>query len=155
MAERQQLALLYQPGQSLWRVPITHFSPWDCNWPYGPPSDAQSPNQPEPNKTDPSCKEPDCQKRSIIEVQNQVLGEPLDLAGTRFSLHYSSDRVPGRKPAMKIPLSGAEVPGSLKRIEAAGGRIVTPRTDIGEAGAFAVFVDPAGAEFGLYEEPQK
>ena len=30
-AERQQLADLYGPGQSLWRVPISHFSPWDCN----------------------------------------------------------------------------------------------------------------------------
>jgi hypothetical protein len=28
-AERQQLAGLYQPGQSLWRVPVWHFSPFD------------------------------------------------------------------------------------------------------------------------------
>src|SRR5262249_37168990 len=32
-AERQQLATLYAPGQSLWRVPIPHFTrPWDSNW---------------------------------------------------------------------------------------------------------------------------
>ena len=43
VAERQQLAGLYQPGQSLWRVPITHFTPWDCNWPYGPPPGATPP----------------------------------------------------------------------------------------------------------------
>src|SRR5262249_26078376 len=36
-AERQRLADLYQPGQSLWRVPITHLTPWDHNWPFGPP----------------------------------------------------------------------------------------------------------------------
>lgn len=35
IAERQQLAALYQAGQSLWRVPLTHFTPWDCNWPFG------------------------------------------------------------------------------------------------------------------------
>lgn len=29
-AERQQLAALYQPGQSLWRTPVTHFTPWDA-----------------------------------------------------------------------------------------------------------------------------
>jgi hypothetical protein len=29
-AERAQLASLYAVGQSLWRVPITHFTPWDC-----------------------------------------------------------------------------------------------------------------------------
>jgi RHS repeat-associated protein len=39
-AERQQLASLYTVGQSLWRVPIPHFSPWDCNWPYGLPDGA-------------------------------------------------------------------------------------------------------------------
>ena len=40
-AERQQLAILYQPGQSLWRVTIPHFSPWDYNWPFGPPANAR------------------------------------------------------------------------------------------------------------------
>jgi predicted enzyme related to lactoylglutathione lyase len=44
---------------------------------------------------------------------------------------------------------------SLAKIQAAGGRVLTPRTDIAPgAGAFAVFTDPAGAEFGLYEEPK-
>ena len=36
------------PGQSLWRVPIPHFSPWDCNWPYGPPADAVAADQERP-----------------------------------------------------------------------------------------------------------
>ena len=38
--------------------------------------------------------------------------------GTPFSLHYSSDRVPGRRDAytLEIPLSGASVPDSLKSI---------------------------------------
>lgn len=27
------IAVNYQIGQNLWRVPIKHFSPWDCNWP--------------------------------------------------------------------------------------------------------------------------
>jgi hypothetical protein len=44
--ERQQLATLYTAGQSLWRVPITHFSPWDKNWGFSPPPDAQPPKQP-------------------------------------------------------------------------------------------------------------
>jgi hypothetical protein len=42
-AERLRLAALYSVGQELWRVPIPHFSPWDCNWPYGPPADAVAP----------------------------------------------------------------------------------------------------------------
>ena len=45
-AERQQLANLYpQTPKQLWRVPMTHFTPWDCNWPYGPPPDAVPPPQ--------------------------------------------------------------------------------------------------------------
>src|SRR3989304_5500587 len=32
------------PGATFWRVAVTHFTPWDCNWPYGPPLDAAPPN---------------------------------------------------------------------------------------------------------------
>ena len=43
-----------------------------------------------------------------------------------------------------------------KDIESAGGRVITPRKDIGpNMGAFAVFADPVGNDFGLYEEPPK
>ncbi len=43
---------------------------------------------------------------------------------------------------------------TLAAIESAGGRVITPRTDIGPGmGAFAVFADPVGTDFGLYEEP--
>ena len=44
---------------------------------------------------------------------------------------------------------------ALRQIEMAGGRVLTPRTDIGPGmGAFAAFADPAGTHFGLYEEPK-
>ena len=46
-AERQQLAQLYTVGKELWRVPIPHFTPWDHNWPYGPPTDATPPQVPD------------------------------------------------------------------------------------------------------------
>ena len=46
------------------------------------------------------------------------------------------------------------ITATLREIESAGGRVTTARRDIGPGmGAFAVFTDPAGAEFGLYEEP--
>ena len=45
---------------------------------------------------------------------------------------------------------------ALKLIESAGGKVITPRTDIGQGlGGFAAFTDPVGTEFGLYEEPER
>ncbi len=116
--ERNKLAYLYSPGESLWRVPITHFTPWDCNWPYGPPMDAEAPKEKMP-EVDPKLDDPCQEGGSIIECENQVLGETTELTGTPFSLHYRSDRVRGRKKAhqVDIPLSGESIPASLKRIE--------------------------------------
>jgi RHS repeat-associated protein len=115
--ERARLATLYQAGQSLWRVPITHFTPWDCNWNGGPPPDAGAPDQaPQPN---PLPDQPDCAAGSIIECQGQVLGEALDIVGTPYRLHYRSSRVLGYSAArsLRIPLSGPSVPASLLGIE--------------------------------------
>ena len=116
-AERQQLAALYLAGQSLWRVLIPHFSSWDCNWGFGPPVDAVAPTDDveRAEDLDGSCTE----TGSIIECQNQILGEVVDVRGTPFRLHYESDRVPGYTVAnhLDIPLSGAQLPTSLRRID--------------------------------------
>ncbi|RUO94464.1 hypothetical protein D7Y11_04325 [Corallococcus sp. AB018] len=116
-AERARLAALYAVGKSLWRVPITHFTPYDYNWPFGPPPDAQEPQQPEPRAETPEA-QPDCESGSIIECQNQTLGEVLSIPGTPFQLHYRSDRAAARTAnrALRIPLSGGHVPASLKNI---------------------------------------
>ena len=125
-AERQQLASLYAVGQSLWRTPIPHFDwAWDLNsTPMPPPGSAQpnlsspTPPQPEPGAT-PQC-------GSIIECENQTLGERLDVIGTPFSLNYRSDRSPdqvGRR-TLNIQLSGASLPatceGIVLEVEVAG-----------------------------------
>lgn len=65
-----------------------------------------------------------------------------------------SDRTPGEQTRIYIMVD--DILDTLKKIETAGGRLLTPRTDIAPgAGAFAVFEDPAGTEFGLYEEPKR
>lgn len=120
--ERTQLALLYMPGQSLWRLPISHFSSWDANWGWGPPLGALAPlldlAQWIAGLLNDDCSP--CEKNgSIVECQNQILGEAVPVSGTSFDLRYSSDRTPGRKSAytLKIPLSKDTVPPGLKRIE--------------------------------------
>src|SRR6266540_3392491 len=117
-AERQQLAGRYTIGQELWRVPIPHFTPWDCNWPYGPPNDAIGPNGDSPSG-DTRLDDPCIRDGSIVECQNQTLGETVEVTGTPFHLYYGSDRVSGRTAArlLQIPLTGASVPASLKRVE--------------------------------------
>ncbi len=117
-AEREQLALLYEPGQSLWRVLIAHLSTYDHNWPTAPPPDAGPPMQPFPEGASPE-QDPCEGSGSIIEIQNQILGERIALPGTPFTLNYRSDRVPGRLAVgtIQVPLSGDSVPESLKRIE--------------------------------------
>jgi len=115
--ERQQLAGLYSPGQSLWRALVPHFTPWDLNWPYGLPNGAQAPDQ------DPRielCMDANCQQsgNSIIECENQILGEEVPVVGTPFALHYSSQRVPGRNAAntVEIPLTGDVLPPDLAEV---------------------------------------
>ncbi|WP_438031825.1 hypothetical protein [Sorangium sp. So ce204] len=139
--ERRALAALYTVGATLWRVPLDHFTPWDLNWPWGPPPDACMPmdlvcapdeggagdgtgaGDGDGGGTDPvpPAPMPDaCEEAgSVIECENQILGESVPLAGTPFELHYRSDRVPGRKAAyaLTIPLSRRGVPASLERID--------------------------------------
>jgi hypothetical protein len=43
LTEREQLALLYPSGQSLWRTLLSHFSPIDMNFPQEPDGPAPSP----------------------------------------------------------------------------------------------------------------
>ena len=119
LAERQALATLYVPGQSFWRTPTTHFSAVDYNWPYAPPSDAKGAGT-EGATTDESIDQClDEAAGSIIECQNQILGQSVGIVGTPFTLNYRSDRVPGREIARTIDVaaSGASIPASVKRIE--------------------------------------
>jgi len=115
--ELQQLATLYAEDQILWRVPITHFTPWDHNWPYGPPSGSGGPPGGNRGDDDDSDEEDACD--CVIEYQTQVLRERIPLTGVPFSLNYRSDRVPGRKSAYStdIILSDDTVPDPLKRID--------------------------------------
>ena len=107
--ERQKLASLYTQGQTLWRMPLEHFSPADFNMMWGLDDDA------EPPPVDASSSDtdnPECQGGSIIECQNQTLRERLDVSGAPFDLRYGSDGVQGRKASrtVKIKVTGERVP---------------------------------------------
>lgn len=64
-----------------------------------------------------------------------------------------ADRTPNELTRIYIMVDS--ITDVLREIVAAGGKVLTPRTDIGpRMGAFAAFADPLGNEFGLYEEPK-
>lgn len=63
------------------------------------------------------------------------------------------DRTPDERTRVYIMVDS--ISETLNEIQAAGGTVLTSRTEIGpNMGAFAAFADPVGNEFGLYEEPR-
>ncbi len=103
-SELSQLAALYQAGQTLWRVPMQHFTDEDWNYPPGLPSVPPIPNVKPTRATPTQCE--DSRHGSIVGCFNQTLGERINLIGTPYSLAYQSERTPGRAAArrMDIPL---------------------------------------------------
>ncbi len=108
----------YQPGATFWRVAVSHFSPWDCNWPYGPPSGSIPPNpggEPDAGQQEPYqvCK---TGIGSFAEDRSRIYHEDIPIPGTDMTLHYASNRVEGYKTVISVPASGATVPASLQNI---------------------------------------
>jgi len=114
--ERASLATLYSGGQELWRVEIPHFTPWDHNWPFGPPPDAEAPKLKEFVWKDPN--DPCRTAGSIIGCETQTVGEVVPLIGAPFSLVYQSERTPGWKVAetLEIPITGPALPPDIRGV---------------------------------------
>ena len=116
--ERIQIANQFAIGKSFWRMQVTHFSPYDLNYPFGLPADAINVIGQGPDDKDDE-KNPDEECGSIIECQNQVLGESIDINGTNHRLDYRSNRIEGYKAAytLNIPLTDSRaIPASLNKI---------------------------------------
>lgn len=128
--ERRELAALYKAGESFWRSPIEHFTPWDCNWPYGPPLDAESPPDRKPNEDKPDIDDSCKANGSIIGCQTQSLSQVIPVTGTGLNLVYDSQREPGYTSGkqLELKLTDDVVSPSIRYIEVeleiAGRRIV-------------------------------
>jgi RHS repeat-associated protein len=109
----------FSPKQTLWRFEAGHFTPWDCNWPYGPPQDATDPNaESDPDVDQQKDENKDCRTatNSFVEDRSRIFHENIPIPGTDMSLHYASNRVQGYRTKITVPASGATVPASLKNI---------------------------------------
>lgn len=121
--ELQKLATLHEPGETLWRVPVSHFSPHDFNWGFSGPSVSPNPTRTDIDDVDDPC----IQSGSIIECENQVLGELLPIRGTSMALAYRSERIGNTKP-VTLELAAdsddlSEVNAIHVQVEIAGKRI--------------------------------
>lgn len=118
-AELGTIASRYAAGQTLWRMPIPHFTSWDANVGIWPPTDAAYPTVSSPKKPGEFLEDPCYVQGSIIGCENQTLGEVIDIAGSDFDLFYTSARTAGRSASnmLEIPVSGEALPSSLKRID--------------------------------------
>ncbi|MCP4136470.1 MAG: hypothetical protein GY754_36210 [bacterium] len=109
----------FVPGNTYWRVPVTHFSPWDYNWPYAPVGPIEDPNPEEMPEIDEQEEEEfDCknQMNSYVEARSRIFHEDIPVPGTDLKLHYASNRVAGYGQKITIPVSGETVPDSLEDI---------------------------------------
>ena len=107
-----------QSGKSLWRVQVQHFSAYDFNWGVTPPDDAPEPD-PNPPKPPQPPKDPCEEEGSLLECESQILRESVPVVGTPHSLHSASDRNPGRKERIVVPLNaGTPLPAMVQRIDA-------------------------------------
>lgn len=120
--EQRQIASLYSVGESIWRSPISHFTPYDLNWPKAIPKDAKKHDVKFPEQYGAGNKDDnDCFNGCIIEAEKQSLGEVIDIAGSEFTLNYASSRMPGslNSISLDIPLTGDvdSMPTSLKAVK--------------------------------------
>jgi uncharacterized protein len=79
-----------------------------------------------------------------VDEQTQLPTEPGAINGGLMK--RSTDT-----PAPVLTVDVESIDDALKRIEAAGGSTVKPRTEIPGMGAFAYFKDPEGNVLGLWE----
>jgi len=118
----------YAPGATFWRVQMSHFTPFDCNWPFGLPADAIASNAEGTSVVDQqnsslfgatagqSLGDRQC-LASFVEQRSRIFHEDIPIPGTDMTLHYTSSRVTGYKPAViSVLASGETVPESLIKI---------------------------------------
>ena len=113
--EREQLAQLYQAGQTLWRVPIPHFTPVDHNLPlamrpprlFNPPVDAKLPEVPFPSQAPRLNDGCGVTGYSTVECENGTLGEQIPIVGTPFTLDYNSGRAARTQYDLTVSLTDA------------------------------------------------
>lgn len=116
--ERTEMAKLYAPGKSLWRVQAEHFSPWDYNYPFFvAPEGAEYPEVKIRKEGGEVKDESRRNTGGAIGIESGSFNETLSVAGTGFELNYTSRRVSGYNRLVIISATGDDVPALVKRVD--------------------------------------
>ena len=92
--------LILSGNKKYYKEALGYYIEYDVTWNLSPADVTPPP----PSTEDYPCIEGGC----TIAVQNQSLGETVDIVGTPFSLNYQSDRVPGCSGANSLAISHAK-----------------------------------------------
>ncbi|HEY0607402.1 MAG TPA: VOC family protein [Herpetosiphonaceae bacterium] len=80
-------------------------------------------------------------RTTTLTSQNQQPG---------LSLNQTKNFEPSDKGPLVYLDTGEDLPGHLSRVESAGGKVVEPKTSMGEAGNYATILDTEGNLLALY-----
>ncbi len=83
---------------------------------------------------------PDGSKMAMFPAEDGVSGAVIEAEG------YT----PSTEGSVIYLNAGPDLSDALGRVEAAGGKVLVPKTDIGENGFFAFFLDSEGNKVGLH-----
>jgi predicted enzyme related to lactoylglutathione lyase len=70
-----------------------------------------------------------------------------------ISLNQTQNFEPSNKGTLVYIDTGGDLPGHLERAESAGGKVVEPKTAMGDAGSYATIEDTEGNLLALYTYP--
>jgi predicted enzyme related to lactoylglutathione lyase len=84
-------------------------------------------------------------------VQTADVDETTQMPAAPGAINGGIMRRSGETPAPVLTIDVESIDQALGQVEAAGGKVVRPRTEIPGMGAFAYFTDPEGNTLGLWE----
>jgi uncharacterized protein len=76
---------------------------------------------------------------------------PADEAAVGGALIFDPNVIPSDKGSVVYLDARGDLDGVLSRVQAAGGKVVLPKTSIGDPGHIAILIDTEGNRVGLHQ----
>jgi len=85
--------------------------------------------------------------------QGQTLGMPYSMLPRGMGAIATSDHVSPSAGGVTVYIHlGEDMSPALEKVEAAGGKVIVPKTPLGEENFFAIIHDSEGNRIGLYSD---